>query len=232
MAPALDGLPAAEREVDVSGPVGEFLRSLSPRLLKRVRLGLRAFEWLPFPWRFSRLDQMAREDFLRRMETSRFGPYHELLLMAKTFTTIGYAIAQEAQRQGAEILLTSFGRMMPITEMTARKLNPVPEILEMDVQKTSDIERAVKLGEREFAHESACSNGPLDAPAKLEEAPAGQLTHILLSQSRKRRDDAQRAIGPLEDRAFRWRMIDGRIDQLEKVGQRPPGIWRKAITDH
>jgi choline dehydrogenase-like flavoprotein len=92
MAPALDGLPAAEREVDVSGPVAGFLTSLSPRVLTRVRLGLRAFEWLPFPWRFSRLDLAAREDFLRRMEGSRFGLYHELLLMAKTFTTLGYAI--------------------------------------------------------------------------------------------------------------------------------------------
>lgn len=91
MAPALDGLPAAEREVDVAGPVGEFLTSLSPRVLTRVRLGLRAFEWLPFPWRFSRLDLGAREDFLQRMEGSRFGLHHELLLMAKTFTTLGYA---------------------------------------------------------------------------------------------------------------------------------------------
>jgi choline dehydrogenase-like flavoprotein len=92
MAPALDGLPAAEREVDVSGPVGEFLPSLSPRMLARIRLALRAFEWLPFPWRFSRLGVDAREDFLRRMESSRFGLHHELLLMAKTFTTLGYAI--------------------------------------------------------------------------------------------------------------------------------------------
>jgi hypothetical protein len=92
MAPALDGLPAAEREVDVSGRVAEFLTSLSPRLLTRVKLGLRAFEWLPFPWRFSRLDLAAREEFMQRMEGSRFGPHHELLLMAKTFTTIGYAI--------------------------------------------------------------------------------------------------------------------------------------------
>jgi len=99
MAPALDGLPAAEREVDVSGPVAEFLTALSPRLLLRVRLGLRAFEWLPFPWRFSRLDAAAREDFLRRMERSRFGPYHELLLMAKTFTTIGYAIEPRVERR-------------------------------------------------------------------------------------------------------------------------------------
>jgi choline dehydrogenase-like flavoprotein len=99
MAPAIDGLPAAEREVDVSGPVGQFLASLSPRVLTRVRLGLRAFEWLPFPWRFSRLEVAAREDFLRRMEASRFGLYHELLLMAKTFTTLGYAIDPRVERR-------------------------------------------------------------------------------------------------------------------------------------
>src|SRR5467141_5106696 len=58
--------------------------------------------------------------------------------------SIGFSIAQEAQREGAEILLTSFGRMMSITQMTAKKLNPVPEILEMDVSKPSDIAAAVK----------------------------------------------------------------------------------------
>jgi enoyl-[acyl-carrier protein] reductase I len=58
--------------------------------------------------------------------------------------SIGFAIAQEAQRQGAEIVLTSFGRMMSITQMTAKKLNPVPDILEMDVQKPSDIESAYR----------------------------------------------------------------------------------------
>jgi choline dehydrogenase-like flavoprotein len=99
MAPGLDGLPAAERELDVSGPVAEFLRSVSPRGLARIRLGLRAFEWLPFPWRFSRLDAGAREDFLRGMETSRFGLYHELLLMAKVFATLGSAIAPEVEQR-------------------------------------------------------------------------------------------------------------------------------------
>ena len=89
MAPGIDGLPAAERDVDVSGPVANFLRSLSPVVLMRLRLGLRAFEWLPFPWRFSRLDLTAREDFLRRMERSRLGIFHELLLMGKVFTTLG-----------------------------------------------------------------------------------------------------------------------------------------------
>src|SRR2546429_8856478 len=58
--------------------------------------------------------------------------------------SIGFSIAQEAQREGAEILLTSFGRMMSITQMTAKKLAPVPDILEMDVTKASDIDDAAK----------------------------------------------------------------------------------------
>src|SRR2546429_8869110 len=58
--------------------------------------------------------------------------------------SIGFSIAQEAQREGAEILLTSFGRMMSITQMTAKKLDPVPQILEMDVTKPDDIAAAVK----------------------------------------------------------------------------------------
>src|SRR5438046_205472 len=58
--------------------------------------------------------------------------------------SIGFSIAQEAQREGAEILLTSFGRMMSITQMTAKKLDPVPDILEMDVTKPSDIANAAE----------------------------------------------------------------------------------------
>jgi len=99
MAPGLDGLPAAEREVAVSGPVADFLGSASPRALARIRLGLRAFEWLPFPWRFSRLGAEARDDFLRRMEASRFRLHHELLLMAKVLATLGYAVAPAVEER-------------------------------------------------------------------------------------------------------------------------------------
>jgi len=104
MAPGIDGLPAAERDVDVSGPVAGFLRSLSPLVLLRIRLGLRAFEWLPFPWRFSRLDPEAADDFLRRLERSRFALHHDLLLMAKIFSTLGYAVVPEVEaRIGTKI---------------------------------------------------------------------------------------------------------------------------------
>ncbi|MGZ8667546.1 MAG: GMC family oxidoreductase N-terminal domain-containing protein [Solirubrobacterales bacterium] len=99
MAPGVDGLPAAETEVDVSAPVARFLAGLPPRNLRRLRLALRGFELLPFPWRFSRLDLGAREDFLAGMEGSRFGPYRDLLLMAKVLSTLGYAVAPEVRER-------------------------------------------------------------------------------------------------------------------------------------
>jgi choline dehydrogenase-like flavoprotein len=104
MAPGIDGLPAAERDLDVSGPVAAFLRSVSPPVLLRLRLGLRLFEWLPFPWRFSRLDPEAADDFLRRLEASHFPLHHDLLLMAKLLSTFGYAAAPEVEtRVGTEV---------------------------------------------------------------------------------------------------------------------------------
>jgi meromycolic acid enoyl-[acyl-carrier-protein] reductase len=66
--------------------------------------------------------------------------------------SIGYAIAVEAQREGAELLLTSFGRMMSITQMTAKRLNPVPDVLEMDVQKPDDVKAAVEEVGRRWDH--------------------------------------------------------------------------------
>jgi enoyl-[acyl-carrier protein] reductase I len=79
--------------------------------------------------------------------------------------SIGYAIAVEAQRQGAELLLTSFGRMMTITEMTAKKLDPVPDILEMDVTKPSDIKAAFKEVERRWDRMDGLVHSLAFAPA-------------------------------------------------------------------
>jgi len=134
MAPGLDGLPAAEREVDVSGPVGDFLTSLSPRLLARIRLGMRVFEWLPFPWRFSHLDLPAREDFLRRMEHSRSGLHHELILMAKTFTTIGYAIDSRVEtRLGLRTDCRLADGSLPEPALSLGRTVPEEEAEECDV---------------------------------------------------------------------------------------------------
>jgi enoyl ACP reductase len=53
--------------------------------------------------------------------------------------SIAYAIAARAQRHGAEVLLTSFGRIRRLTERTAARLDPVPEVLELDVNSDDDL---------------------------------------------------------------------------------------------
>ncbi|MDP3235946.1 MAG: enoyl-ACP reductase FabI [Myxococcales bacterium] len=48
--------------------------------------------------------------------------------------SIAYGVAELALKEGAEIVLTSFGRPMSLTQRTARKLGPTPpEVLELDV---------------------------------------------------------------------------------------------------
>jgi enoyl ACP reductase len=53
--------------------------------------------------------------------------------------SIAYSIAERAQRDGAEIVLTSFGRMRRMTERAAARLDPVPEVLELDVNRDEDL---------------------------------------------------------------------------------------------
>jgi enoyl-[acyl-carrier protein] reductase I len=47
--------------------------------------------------------------------------------------SIAFAIAEACQAQGAEVVLTSFGRAMSLTERSAKRLGTAPEVLEMDV---------------------------------------------------------------------------------------------------
>lgn len=52
--------------------------------------------------------------------------------------SIAYSIADRAQEQGAEVLLTSFGRVRRITERAAKALPDPPDVLELDVTKAED----------------------------------------------------------------------------------------------
>lgn len=47
--------------------------------------------------------------------------------------SIAFGVARLAQQEGAEIVLTSFGRAMSLTRRTARRLSPEPDVLELDV---------------------------------------------------------------------------------------------------
>jgi enoyl ACP reductase len=53
--------------------------------------------------------------------------------------SIAYAIAERAQEQGAEVVLTSFGRMRRMTERAAERLPEPPDVLELDVNSDEDL---------------------------------------------------------------------------------------------
>lgn len=53
--------------------------------------------------------------------------------------SIAYAIAERAQREGAEVVLTSFGRMRRMTERAATRLPEQTEVLELDVNNDDDL---------------------------------------------------------------------------------------------
>lgn len=87
--------------------------------------------------------------------------------------SIAFAAARLAQEQGADVVLTSFGRVMRLTERTARRLPREAPILELDVTSSDDL---ASLAERldgrldgvvhsiAYAPESCLGDGFLDAP--------------------------------------------------------------------
>ncbi len=63
--------------------------------------------------------------------------------------SIAHAIAAGAQREGAEVLLTSFGRVRRMTERAARRLPEPCDVLELDVDSDDDLAAlAAELDER------------------------------------------------------------------------------------
>lgn len=52
--------------------------------------------------------------------------------------SIAFSIAEEAQKAGAEIVLTSFGRVANITRMMAKRLPETPDVLELDATSPDD----------------------------------------------------------------------------------------------
>jgi enoyl-[acyl-carrier protein] reductase I len=57
-----------------------------------------------------------------------------------TKDSIAYHVAEQAQQLGAEVLLTSFGRVRRMTERAAQKLPTPVDVLELDVNKPEDLQ--------------------------------------------------------------------------------------------
>ena len=48
-------------------------------------------------------------------------------------TSIGYRVVEIAQAEGANVVVSNFGRALSLTERVLKRLDPVPPLLELDV---------------------------------------------------------------------------------------------------
>jgi meromycolic acid enoyl-[acyl-carrier-protein] reductase len=88
-------------------------------------------------------------------------------------SSIAFGAAKLAEEEGAEVVLTSFGRVMSLTRRAAKRLPSPPEVVELDVTNTDDLDAlAERVGGRldgvlhgiGFAPESCLGGGFLTAP--------------------------------------------------------------------
>ena len=64
-------------------------------------------------------------------------------------TSIGFHVARIAQQQGANVIVSNFGRAMSLTGRVIKKLDPVPPLLEVDV---TNEEHLASLADRVGEH--------------------------------------------------------------------------------
>jgi meromycolic acid enoyl-[acyl-carrier protein] reductase len=95
-----------------------------------------------------------------------------------TKDSIAFHAAEQAQREGAAVVLSSFGRVRRLTERAAQRLPEPVDVLELDVNRPSDLEAVVSdVRERwggldgvlhaiAFAPEDAIGGNFLTAPAE------------------------------------------------------------------
>src|SRR5256885_16898522 len=66
-----------------------------------------------------------------------------------TDKSIAFTVARRAQEEGAEVILTGFGRGLRITERMAKRLPTPADVLELDVNDPAQLESvAAALDER------------------------------------------------------------------------------------
>jgi enoyl-[acyl-carrier protein] reductase I len=100
---------------------------------------------------------------------------HKRLLITGVLNdaSIAFSVAKRAQEEGAEVVLTSFGRAMSLTQRAARRLADEPMVVELDVTDREHLDAlAERVGGRldgvlhavAFAPESCLGGGFLTAP--------------------------------------------------------------------
>ena len=124
-----------------------------------------------------------------------------LITGALTRDSIAFGVAEQAQRAGAEVVLTSFGRAMRLTERAARSLPEAAEVLELDVTVPDHFDTlAMSLHERWGAVDGvlhAIAFAPTDAlGGRFLDAPAASIDTALKVSAVSLRDLAV-AVRPL-----------------------------------
>ena len=171
MAPGIDGLPAAERDVDVSGPVAEFLSSLSPRMLTGSGSACAPSSGCRSPGASAASTPPPATTSCAAWRRSRFRLHHELLLMAKIFSTLGYAVTPEVEeRIGIETSCRA-RRRHAFPSRPARSATPSPS------------------GEARNATSSSSAPAPAARPRRRQLAEAGLDVIVLEAGSHYNRDN-------------------------------------------
>jgi enoyl ACP reductase len=67
-----------------------------------------------------------------------------LITGVATKNSIAWSVADHAQRAGAEVVLTGFGRAKRLTDRAAKSLPEPPDVLELDVNDASHVEAVAK----------------------------------------------------------------------------------------
>jgi len=138
--------------------------------------------------------------------------------------SIAYEVAKRAQEAGAEIVLTGFGRAKRMTDRSAAKLEPVPDVLELDVNKPEDIAAvAADLQQRwgrvdgilhaiAFAPEDALGgnflNTPVESAVTAFQTSAFSLKALAVGLSHLYPDEGAAIVGLDFDAQVAWPVYD------------------------
>ena len=128
-----------------------------------------------------------------------------------TKDSIAFHVAAQAQREGATVLLTSFGRARRLTERTAGRLPEPTDVLELDVNRPADFEALSS----ELKHRWGGVDGALHAIAF---APEDALGGRFLSAPA---ESAQQAF---QVSAFSFKALAGTLAPLMRTGSSLVGL--------
>ena len=82
-----------------------------------------------------------------------------------TDDSLAFGVAERALAEGGEVALTGFGRGLSLTQRSARRLDPVPQVFELDVTDDASLSAAADAIGSSFGHLDGLVHSVAFAPA-------------------------------------------------------------------